>query len=369
MNKHRYFFLFLLTVFFACANNQTSVGSAMEWIGISKDGAHFIELSTGKPFLIWGVNYDRDYKSRLLDDYWAHDWATVVEDFDEMKELGLNTVRIHLQVGRFMDSPTQMNEQALNHLAHLIHVAEERQMYLYVTGLACYLKANVPAWYDELDEKGRWDAQAVFWKNVAKTCASSPAVLCYDLMNEPVVHGGDQNIDVWLPGEGLGNFFYVQHITRTPAGRTSHEIAKAWIDHLVAAIRTEDTRHLTTLGVIPWAVVWPTAKPLFYDPEVGQNLDFVSVHFYPKTNEVEKELKALAVYKVGRPLVIAEMFPINCGIEDMDKFIDGSKAITQGWISFYWGKTIEEYEQENSFDGNYMKKWLEYYREKGKQSK
>ena len=38
-----------------------------------------------------------------------------------------------------------------------------------------------------LDERPRWDVQARFWEAVARACADSPAVFCYDLMNEPVV--------------------------------------------------------------------------------------------------------------------------------------------------------------------------------------
>ena len=100
---------------------------------------------------------------------------------------------------------------------------------------------------------------------------------------------------------------------------------------------------LITLGVIPWALTWPNAKPLFYSPEVSTNLDFVSVHFYPKKGEVDKALKALAVYDIGKPLVIEEMFPLSCSLEEMDEFIQKSRSRAEGWISFYWGKTIEEY--------------------------
>ena len=340
------------------------VKHTLDWIGISADKTRFVKKATDAPALFWGVNYDRDTKMRLLDDYWVAEWNTIVEDFDEMKDLGVNVVRIHLQVGRFMDSPTQPNTQALKQLSQLIQVADSRGLYLYVTGLACYKKPNIPDWYDALDEEGRWAAQATFWKHVARVCASSPAVFCYDLMNEPLVPS--QPVDGWLTPEGLEDLFYVQYITRTPNERTSHVIAKAWIDRLTAAIRSEDNRHLITVGVIPWASVWPNAKPLFYDPVVAGNLDFVSVHFYPEANEIEKALQALKVYAIGKPLVVAEMFPIKCGIEEMDRFIDGSKPITQGWISFYWGKTIEDYAQIPSPTiGDLMvKKWLEYFKSK-----
>ncbi|MDR0522696.1 MAG: glycoside hydrolase family 5 protein [Planctomycetaceae bacterium] len=331
-----------------------------DWVEVSVDKTHFVKRGTSESVLLWGVNYDRDTKMRLMDDYWISEWDTVAKDFDEMKALGVNVVRIHLQFGRFMKSPSQPDAESLKQLFKLIRAAEERGLYLYVTGLACYKKSNIPAWYDAMNEKDRWAAQSVFWKHVAKTCAPSSAVFCYDLMNEPVVPGG-QTGD-WLPPEGLGDMFYVQKITRTPDGRTSHEIAKAWVDCLTAAIRSEDKRHLITVGVIPWAAVWQDAKPLFYDPVVAENLDFVSVHFYPKGGKIGETLQALKVYAIGKPLVIAEMFPLHCSIEEMDQFIAGSKPLSQGWISFYWGKTIEEYARtpSPSIADDTMKKWLEY---------
>ena len=43
---------------------------------------------------------------------------------------------------------------------------------------------------------GMDEAQARFWEAVATRCAGSPAVFCFDLMNEPVVPGGRRE-----PGE------------------------------------------------------------------------------------------------------------------------------------------------------------------------
>ena len=353
-------YLGIVLLVYGCFFTIAQAEQPLDWIDVSADKTHFVKKETGDPILFWGANYDHDAQLRLLDDYWLDEWETVVEDFDEMKELGLNVVRIHLQVGRFMDSPTQLNARALERLAELLQAAEDHGLHLYITGLACYKKANIPVWYDALSENDRWAVQATFWKHVARTCASSAAVFCYDLMNEPVVPG--EQTDDWLTPEGLGDMFYVQKITRTPNGRTSHEIAKAWVDCLVAAIRSEDERHLITVGVIPWAMVWPNAKPLFYDPAVAENLDFVSVHFYPEKQRIEEALQALKVYAIGKPLVIAEMFPMKCGIGEMDRFIDGSKPITQGWISFYRGKTIEQYAQTPSPTVGEIitKKWLEY---------
>ena len=88
-------------------------------------------------------------------------------DFGEMKQLGANVVRIHLQVGKFMQGPNEPNAASLDRLGRLINLAEQERLYLDLTGLACYHKADVPAWYDALSEQDRWEVQARFWEAVA----------------------------------------------------------------------------------------------------------------------------------------------------------------------------------------------------------
>jgi aryl-phospho-beta-D-glucosidase BglC (GH1 family) len=203
----------------------------------------------------------------------------VVEDFHEIKALGANTVRIHLQVAKFVISPDEVNKVSLMQLKRLVNLAEQTGLYLNITGLGCYHKQDVPAWYDAMDETARWETQAMFWKAVAEVCANSPAIFCYDLMNEPILadskkNDGEKTKNDWL-GAGLGDKFFVQRITLDLAGRSNEEVAKAWIEKLTTAIRSQDKRHMITVGVIPWAHVWPKAKPLFYNKEVSASLDLL----------------------------------------------------------------------------------------------
>ncbi|HEY5912546.1 MAG TPA: cellulase family glycosylhydrolase [Verrucomicrobiae bacterium] len=334
-----------------------------EFIQVSKDKKHFVFSGSGSRFVPWGFNYDHDAANRLLEDYWKEEWSTVRGDFAEMKALGANAARIHLQVSRFMISARETNRESLERLARIVTLAEETGLYLDVTGLGCYKKEDVPSWYNDLDETQRWDVQARFWEAVADTCSRSPAVFCYDLMNEPVITEDKKNRD-WTPG-AFGDRYFVQRLTLDLAGRTQRQIAKAWVEKMVAAVRKQDRRHLITVGAIPWAMTWPNAKPLFYSKEVGQNLDFVSVHFYPKKGEVDKAVTALAVYSVGKPIVIEEMFPLSCSVEELDQFIDKSKAVATGWIGFYWGKTIAEYKAEKGGIAESMALgWLEYFARK-----
>ena len=276
-----------------------------------------------------------------------------------MKHLGANVVRIHLQLGRFMQGPAEPNEAALDRLDRLVKLAERVRLYLDLTGLACYHKADIPGWYDSLPEQDRWEVQARFWEAVAGRCAGSPAVFCYDLMNEPVLSGNGKETE-WLLGE-LGGKYFVQRITLNLAGRTQREVASAWVDRLVKAIRSHDDRHLITVGVIPWVQVFPKARPLFYSKEVAENLDFASVHFYPETGKIDEAIKALAAYDVGKPVVIEEMFPLKCSADQLGEFIEKSRATACGWIGFYWGKTPEEYRQSGTLPDALVLAWLELF--------
>jgi hypothetical protein len=358
---------------FGCAVNghkgSTACGpgtdARLEFIRLSEDGRRFVGAESGERFVGWGFNYDHDDSGRLLEDYWYEEWSTVVEDFKEMKSLGANVVRIHPQLAKFMKAAKEPDEAALKQLVRLVRLAEKRGLYLDITGLGCYHKKDIPKWYDGMDEAGRWEVQALFWEAIAKNCAESGAVFCYDLMNEPILPGEKKKETDWLAGE-FGGKYFVQRISLDLAGRTRKQVAGMWVDKLVAAIRKYDKRHMITVGVIPWAYTFPKAKPLFYSREVGENLDFVSVHFYPKKGQVKKALAALAVYDVCKPLVIEEVSGLYCGQDEFDAFIDGSRASVDGYMGFYWGKTIEEYSAPNAgIADSIMRSWLEYFRVKG----
>ena len=333
-------FTLLLNSFFALAYSA----EPLPRIRVSDDGTHFVTEGSNERFVAWGINYDHDAQGRLLDEYWVEEWKAVEEDFSEMKSLGVNCVRIHLQLGKFMDSPDKPNQTALEHLAKVVRLAEENSMYLDVTGLACYHKKNIPPWFDELGEQDRWQVQANFWTAVAETCKSSPAIFCYDLMNEPILPGEKPEQD-WLGGE-LGGKYFVQRLSLDLAGRTREAVAAAWVKQMADAIRSRDESHMITVGVIPWVFVFGGGKPLFHSPPVGDPLDFVAVHFYPKAGELDKALKALRAYDVGKPLVVEEMFPLACSEAELVEFVEQSSPIVDGWFSFYWGASSEELKQK-----------------------
>src|SRR5688572_32565665 len=101
---------------------SVSVGFAaprLERVKVSADDRSFVLADSGKPFVPWGFNYDRDHKLRLIEEYWDAEWETVAADFREMKDLGANVVRVHLQFAKFMEGPDRPNARSEEHTSEL----------------------------------------------------------------------------------------------------------------------------------------------------------------------------------------------------------------------------------------------------------
>ena len=346
----------LLTILLFCL---ASVTQALDPVVISPDGSHFVFKSSGKRFSPWGFNYLGEFGT-VLEEYWTEKWPAIEEDFREMKKLGANVVRIHLQLPTYLAGPADIKPDAFTRLTKLLDLAAQTGLYLDITGLGLYRIKDVPPWLDQLDEAGRWKAQAFFWEQVAKACSNHSAVFCYDLMNEPVITEPKPGEPAWLTGEMEG-FYFVQRIAREMKGRTQAQIAAAWVKQMHDAIRKQDSRTLITVGVIPWAQVWPGAKPVFYAPEAAAHLDFVSVHFYPRKDKVPADLAALKVYDIGKPVIIEETFPLSCTQAEFEAFIAGSRPIAEGWISHYFGQSIAEHRQHADMKNVLIADFLHYW--------
>lgn len=351
----------LVTVFglwFWMPPSSALSAAEFESIRVAPQGQGFVFAKSGQPFIPWGFNYDHDESGRLLEDYWDAEWDKVREDFAEMKQLGGNVVRIHLQFGKFMETADTPREAALVQLAKLVTLAEEQQLYLDVTGLGCYHKADVPAWYDALTESQRWESQAVFWKAVAARVKGSPAIFCLDLMNEPIVAGGARKAGDWL-GPAFGGKHFVQAITLDSAGRPRPDIAKAWIEHLVAAIRTVNQEHLITVGLVDWSLERPGLTSGFVPEKCCDKLDFLCVHIYPKTGKLEEAHATVKGFQIGKPVVLEETFPLGCTAEELLQFLDDSRGELHGCISFYWGSPPEVLKQGKTITDALVAQWLE----------
>jgi hypothetical protein len=323
----------------AGSKRASSLSPRLERVTVAPDGRGFVLSQSGAPFRPWGMNYGN--AGRLMEDFWDQDWETLARDFRELKDLGANVVRVHLQFGKCMRGPNDPDTNGLEKFQRLLRLAEQTGLYLDVTGLACYRPADQPSWYQVMDEAARWNAQAKFWEAVAQVGANSPAVFCYDLINEPISPAGQRRAGQWLSGNLFGGYDFLQYIALDPAGRKREEIAVAWIRHLRAAIRKYDKAALITVGLLPWSRQWKHLSG-FLPEKVGPELDFISVHIYPDSTKPGEAMEGLRKFDVGKPVVIEETFPLHCNVAELESFLRESKEVSGGWIGHYDGRTPDE---------------------------
>ncbi|HLX63824.1 MAG TPA: cellulase family glycosylhydrolase [Planctomycetota bacterium] len=331
----------LLALLPACDHCEPCCTPPLERIEVAPDSRGFVLAISRRPFHPWGHNYGNT--GRLIEDFWETDWATVERDFRAMKSMGANVVRVHLQFGKFMRDPQTPNDAELERLSKLVKLVEEVHIYLDLTGLACYRPSDVPKWYDALPEADRWAAQARFWSAIAECFSDSPALFCYDLINEPLAAGQRSDPPKWYSGKLLGGLDFLQFINSDPAGRTRDEIVRQWIAKMSAAIRSRDAKHLITVGMLP-----PLPNRGFFsgfDPKkVAPQVDFISAHIYPEKGKVPDALAILRSFAVGKPVVIEETFPLSCSAEELEQFLRASREHACGWIGHYNGESVEQLE-------------------------
>jgi hypothetical protein len=253
----------------------------------------------------------------------ARDVGRVERDFAEMKTAGTTVVRVHPEMPHILTGPDKASPQALDHLRKLLKTAENSGIHLMITGLACYKIKDRLAWYDSMPDQDRWKTQAFFWEAIARTCAESPAVFAYDLVNEPAAAG--KRADGWYTGR-LGDVEFCQRLSLDPGNPRGDDIFRDWTALMVNSIRKHDPTRLITMGMLPFPGSYKAA---------AEQLDFVSPHLYPKSNKVDDELKLLKQFDWDKPIVIGETFPLSCGVDDERDFLLRSRNFAQGWIG-HW---------------------------------
>jgi hypothetical protein len=357
--------LFALFALPCCFSAPASAAMASpSWIAPAPDGNGFVRAASGEPFIPWGFNYDRDYKVRLIEEYWDAEWATLAQDFREIQELGANVARVHVQFPKFMDGPDKPNAASLARLEKLVRLAEGLGVYIDLTGLGSYRAKDDPAWYLAMPEPERWAAQACFWESVAKTLAERPGVFAYNLMNEPCVAGEARAAGQWVHPSELAGIRYVEFVCLDPAGRERTEVARQWIRRMAQAIRKRDKRHMITVGIALADGDKGEEAMGFTPSRIAPELDYISVHLYPHGGQVEAAIDLLRRCKVaGKPLIIEEMFPLACGVEEFRSFVERSRGIADGWIGFFWGQTPAELRAEGEQKHRSLLAWLQMFQE------
>lgn len=308
----------------------------MQSIIINKAKNCFEERVSGRGFHPIGFNYDHDENYRLIEDYWLDEWDKVLDDLDQMKALGANTIRVHCQLIKFIPELNQPDAQQLERLVMLIDAAADRELYLNITGLCAYHGFDQKEWYTQQTLAERWHTHAFFWETLAKITAGKNNIFCLNLINEPIVAGGNRKPWTWLGKSYDDGKHYTQFIALKGKGLDRGQIARDWIKKMRKSINLHDPEHLVTVGMMDWCLELPGVMTSGFSPEaVVDSLDFISMHIYPESHNDTKFIETIQGFCVGKPVVVEEISHIDCEPEELMVFLQSVKSNIEGFLTFY----------------------------------
>ncbi len=214
--------------------------------------------ATNAPNPMRGINYEpRDTPFELQ---WAKfDERVVANDFDTIKELGLDSIRVFLPFFEFGGETP--DERQFVKVERLLDLAGERDLAVVLTlfdGRADHRPV-------------RWAADEAHLQSVITRFKDHPALVMWDVKNEP-----DRD-------DGL-------YATRLQV--------RAWLAHMVSFIRDRDPKTPITIG-------WSTADAAA-DQGMSELVDVATFHWYLPAKDLPTAIAKVRAASVGRPVMIGE---------------------------------------------------------------
>jgi hypothetical protein len=341
----------------------------------------------GAPWVPVGVNYDHHPDRLSLVAFGTH-LDAIDADFADLAALGFDAARVTAYFYDVLSGPDQPDPERLEILDEVVLSARRHGIYLDLTGLALYDRAQVPAWLPALDDAAFRAQERFYWQTVAARYAHDPTIFAFDLQNEPFLAEGNspdivgpefadtgmhfgstitRNLQVpwqaWVhakygdetaleaawgtawpaPGETWDSIGFagigVLNQARSEDGidfRNEH--AAAWAAELVAAIRSSGAPQLVTVPVGA-----PFGPLYFYTgaTHLAPIVDFMSVHLYPDPTSIDEIELCLRSSAIDMPVLIEEMAPYIPPAET-DVFLTRTVGSASGWFAFYDGRSAEE---------------------------
>ncbi len=178
-----------------------------------------------------------------------------IKDMSLLKELGCSSLKIFLQYEDL--GKNQVSQITINRLLHFLDIAHDQDLTVVITLFDFYGD------YAGSD----WRATSQHLHSLIPSIRSHPALLAYDLKNEP-----DLDLD-----------------------NRSESLVIDWLSHHIEVLRSLDPHHPITIG---WS-----------NPEDGSRLehlvDYVSYHYYGDTGKFIDRHQALNT-RTNKPIVLSE---------------------------------------------------------------
>ena len=380
-----------------CASTQKApAGPKMGLIAVAPTGTGFVEQDTGRAFVPFGTNY-YDPNTGWAPKVWQQfDPKRVTSHFKVMNDLGINCARVFLAASTFQPDVNTISEEALGKLDTLVRIARQSGIRLVLTG-PDHWEGRPPYWKpDRFAGDQALKALDHFWRVIGERYRGEPAILAWDLLNEPempwFVETWRPKWNAWLQTkysnrEGLKTAWAEELKDDEPWGDITvpadeakkgnlrlldwqlfrESLADGWVRRQVEVLRQADPTHLITVGYIQWS--YPIVRPgnpslyaAFNPHRQAPWLDFVCVHFYPLGQPIvskgnwDRNLaylqSVLAYCHTGKPVVLGEYGWYGGGAAQERQYlsegdqarwlvaeIEASRRLANGWLSWPFADT------------------------------
>lgn len=281
-------------------------------------GNRFREAGTELAFRPLGCNYF-DPATGWAPQVWKRfDPLRTERHLRQMKELGVNTIRVFLTTESFMTADGGLLQAGMDQAKRMLELAGENGIRIQWEG-PCGWEGN-PEWADELSDgddnayflaPGWLERLERFWESFAGEFHDDARVFGYDLLNEPWLHydspllrkiwggtpplettnvGGEPltmmttSFDYSRPAEGFADWQAYQELRERVTGE--------WTSRLTQAIRRADRNHPVTIGFHQLSL--PEEADAIFNPtgfsakRLAPMLDYVAFHWYPYLDHLVK---------------------------------------------------------------------------------
>jgi hypothetical protein len=306
-------------------------------IRVDVAGHGFIDAD-GQRFMPCGVSYFRPGTGWAPQLWKRFDAEATRLDFQRMKHMGMNVVRVFVTFGSFFTEPGRLDPAGIAAFDRLLDLADEAGLYVHPTGPEGW--EGMPEWTAKLGDVftnlGNEEGLAAledWWRLFAGRYRGRSTIWAYDLRNEPAVAWDTPQSrtkwDAWRSAHG-------QPVAPVPDAkgppspvladyqRFRESLAETWIARQAKSIHTAAPQALVTVGLLQWSVPAQRIAVAQYSgfrPErIAPHLDFMELHFYPLAQGIYRyqdraaedanlavlECMARECAQPGKPLVIAE---------------------------------------------------------------
>jgi beta-galactosidase GanA len=301
-----------LRIDIAMARPGTNGQPDMPKVRVAEDNRTFTG-GNQKAFVPMGVTYYRPGTGWAPQVWKQFDGEATRKDFVQMRERGINCVRVFLTFGSFYRKTGELDASGLAKFDEFLAIAEQTGIYVHPAGPDHW--EGMPSWNPAgIEDERTLAALEEFWKLFAARYRGRTSIFAYDLRNEPEVGWNDRMTPAWnawltrhyggaeaiAKAWGRTNAVEIDKVpvpTPTEAlnnrelldfQRFREDLADEWTRRQVAAIKSSDPQALVTVGMIQWSV--PALLPpgvrhyaAFRPSRQAKLLDFLEVHFYPLT--------------------------------------------------------------------------------------